>query len=79
MCLKEIIDMIIETSRRKRPQYTKSLLHFDGADGSQSFIDETGKIWDNNKTLSYTCLDTDYKKFGVSSLLSASTNSSGEL
>jgi hypothetical protein len=81
MCLKGLKDMIIETSRRKRPVsvYTKALLHFDGEDGSKIFIDETGKEWNNTATLSYTSLDTGYKKFGASSLLSASTNSSGAL
>jgi len=45
--------------------YTKSLLHFDGAASSTSFIDESKKIW----TSRGPTLNTDQKKFGVSAAL----------
>ena len=45
--------------------HTKSLLHFDGADGSTTFVDETGKIWTGN---SYAKIYTGYVKFGTASL-----------
>jgi hypothetical protein len=50
--------------------YTSSLLHFDGADGSTTFTDETGKVWTANLTAQ---LDTDDKKFGTASLRIDST------
>jgi hypothetical protein len=43
---------------------TKVLLHFDGADASTTFTDESGKIWTPVGTAQ---LDTAQKKFGASS------------
>jgi hypothetical protein len=44
--------------------YTRSLLHFEGGDGSTVILDETGRIW----TVSGAAqLDTAQKKFGISS------------
>lgn len=43
-----------------------SLLHFDGADGSTTITDETGKVWTANGSAQ---LDTAQAKFGPSSLL----------
>jgi hypothetical protein len=63
MCLKGLIDMIIETSRRKR-YTTKSLLHFDGTDGSTTFIDEKGNIISRTGSVS---IDTGLSKFGGAS------------
>jgi hypothetical protein len=45
--------------------YTKSLLHFDGADGSTTFTDESGKAWSVAGTTAQ--LDTAQVKFGQSS------------
>ncbi len=42
--------------------YCKSLMHFDGADESIDFIDETGKIWTANGSAQ---IDIDQKKFGT--------------
>lgn len=42
----------------------KSLLHFDGADGSTTFIDETGKVWTANGDAQ---IDTAQSKFGGAS------------
>jgi hypothetical protein len=44
--------------------YTKSLLHFDGSDASQTFTDESGKTW---TAYNHAQLDTAYKKFGTAS------------
>jgi len=44
----------------------KSLLHFDGSNGSTTFVDEIGKIWTANANAQ---LDTLFKKFGLSSSL----------
>ena len=52
--------------------YTKSLLHFDGANGSTTFTDESGKTW--TRTGSPT-ISTVQKKFGSASGL---FNGSGE-
>ncbi len=41
--------------------YTKSLLHFDGSDASQTFTDESGKTW---TAYNHAQIDTAYKKFG---------------
>lgn len=41
-----------------------SLLHFDGADGSTVFTDQTGKVWTRNGN---TQIDTDQYKFGGAS------------
>jgi len=46
--------------------YTKALLHFDGADGSTTFTDESGKIWTGYGNAQ---LDTTYYKFKPSALL----------
>lgn len=45
--------------------YTKSLLHFSGADGSTVFTDETGKAWWAGDTAQ---IDTAQYKFGLSSV-----------
>jgi len=45
--------------------YTKLLLHCDGEDNSTSVLDETGKTVEVNGN---TYLETDNKKFGISSL-----------
>lgn len=47
-------------------EYTKSLLHFDGADASTTFTDESGKTWTASGNAQ---LDTDQYKFGSASLL----------
>jgi hypothetical protein len=44
--------------------YTKSLLHFNGADGSTTFTDETGKTW---TAAGNAKLSTAQKKFGTAS------------
>ena len=44
--------------------YSKALLHFNGSDGSTSFIDESGKIWTAYNSAQ---LDTAQSKFGGSS------------
>jgi hypothetical protein len=44
--------------------YTKSLLHFDGADASTTFTDESGKTWTARGNAQ---LDTAAKKFGTAS------------
>ena len=44
--------------------YTKSLLHFDGADGGGTFIDEMGKFW---TPAGNAVTKTDFKKFGTAS------------
>lgn len=46
--------------------YEVSLLHFDGTDGSTSFIDEMGKVW---TAVNQAQLDTAQFKFGTASLL----------
>lgn len=46
--------------------YVSSLLHFDGADASTTFTDETGKTWTAQGNAQ---LDTAQKKFGTASLL----------
>lgn len=43
-----------------------SLLHFDGADGSTTFTDQTGKTWTANGNAQ---IDTAQSKFGSASLL----------
>jgi PKD repeat protein len=45
--------------------YTKSLLHFNGASGSTTFTDETGKNW---SAMGDAQLSTTDKKFGTGSL-----------
>lgn len=51
--------------------YTKSLLHFDGADASTTFTDESGKAWTRTGT---PTISTTQKKFGsASGLFSGST------
>jgi len=42
--------------------YTKSLLHFDGADGSTTFTDESGKVWTAGGNAQ---IDTAQSKFGT--------------
>jgi hypothetical protein len=68
MCLKRIANMIIETMGRRRTSeldsYVKSLLHFDGDDGSTTFTDEIGKIWNNYGS---SQIDTASYKFGGAS------------
>ena len=44
--------------------YTKALLHFDGADESTTFTDESGKTWTAQDNAQ---LDTSVKKFGTAS------------
>jgi hypothetical protein len=44
--------------------YTKSLLHFDGADASTTFTDESGKTWTRSGN---TQIDTAQYKFGGAS------------
>ena len=51
--------------------YTKSLLHFDGADASVIFTDETGKIWTPYGTAQ---IDTAQKKWTASGLFNGSTD-----
>lgn len=46
--------------------YTKSLLHFDGTDGSTVITDEIGKTW---AAYGNAQIDTAQKKFGTASLL----------
>lgn len=46
--------------------YTKVLLHFEGADGSTTITDESGKTWN---VISHAQIDTAEKKFGSASLL----------
>lgn len=46
--------------------YTKSLLHLDGANTSTDIVDESGKTWTAVATAQ---LDTAQKKFGTASLL----------
>lgn len=46
--------------------YTKSLLHFDGTDGSTTITDSTGKSW---SVVGTAQLDTAQKNFGSASLL----------
>jgi hypothetical protein len=50
--------------------YTKALLHMDGADASNTFTDESGKIW---TPAGSSQIDTAQYKFGGSSGLFAST------
>lgn len=45
----------------------KALLHFDGADGSTTFTDETGRIWTSAGGAG-VALDTADKKYGSASL-----------
>lgn len=45
---------------------TKSLLHFNGSDGSTTFTDESGKTW---TAAGNAQIDTAQSKFGASSLL----------
>jgi hypothetical protein len=47
-------------------QYTKSLLHFDGANASTTFLDESGKTWTRYGDAQ---ISTAQKKFGPSSAL----------
>jgi hypothetical protein len=47
-------------------QYTKSLLHFDGADASTTFTDESGNNWARSGNAQ---ISTAQKKFGNSSVL----------
>lgn len=49
--------------------YTRSLLHFEGADASTTFTDESGKTWTRAGTAT---ISTTQKKFGNSSGLFAS-------
>ena len=67
MCLKRITNMIIETmGRRRTPEtYTKVLLHFDGVNGSTTFIDETGRAWTKTGSANIT---NSFVKFGIGSL-----------
>lgn len=44
--------------------YTKSMLHFNGTDGSTTFTDESGKTW---TAYSGAQIDTAQKKFGTAS------------
>jgi len=44
--------------------YTKSLLHFDGADASTTFTDESGKVW---TVVNQAQIDTAQSKFGGAS------------
>ncbi len=44
--------------------YTKSLLHFNGANNGMSFIDEVGKTWTR---VGNAVTKTDWKKFGTAS------------
>ena len=44
--------------------YTKALLHMDGADGSTTFIDESGKTWTRAGNAQ---IDTSQYKFGGAS------------
>lgn len=48
--------------------YTKSLLHFDGANASTTFTDESGKVWTRSGT---TTISTSQYKFAPSSGLFA--------
>jgi hypothetical protein len=48
--------------------YVVFLLHFDGADGSKVYTDETGKTWSGSST---EYIVTDEKKFGTGSLYSS--------
>lgn len=50
--------------------FTKSLLHFDGADGGTVFTDESGKTW---TAIGTAQLDTAQKKFGSASGLFGGT------
>lgn len=52
-----------------------SLLHFDGADGSTVFADQTGKVWTRNGTT--TRISTAQSRFGGSSLLVGTTVGAG--
>ncbi len=45
--------------------YTKSLLHFNGVDGSQVIVDESGKTWN---VVNHAQLDNAQKVFGATSL-----------
>lgn len=45
-------------------EYTKTMLHFNGTDGSTTFTDEIGRIWTANGNAQ---LDTAQKKFGTAS------------
>lgn len=59
--------MIIETmGRRRTPEtYTKALLHFEGAVGSTTMTDETGKTW--TPYGAYTYISDAAYKFGSTS------------
>lgn len=46
--------------------YTKSLLHFDGSDGSTTITDESGKTW---TVFGNSQIDTAQSKFGGASIL----------
>lgn len=46
--------------------FSKALLHFDGADATTSFVDESGKVWTANGNAQ---IDTAQYKFGGSSAL----------
>ena len=47
-------------------KYTTSLLHFDGADGSTTIVDEVGNTW---TPTSHAQIDTAFSKFGGSSCI----------
>ena len=47
--------------------YTKSLLHFNGADASTTFTDESGKVWSVYSAGSWPQIRTADKKFGSAS------------
>jgi len=54
----------LRISKKGLDEYTKSLLHFDGANGSTNFEDESGKIWTPHGNVQ---IKTDQSKFGGAS------------
>jgi hypothetical protein len=52
------------TFAESNDSYTKTLLHFDGTDGSTQFSDGSGRLWTPNGEVQ---LDTDRSKFGGAS------------
>ena len=75
MCLKEIIDMIIETSRRKRVAgYTRALFHFDEDLNDQVLENSWSK---NNPLHNYPSIYTANHKFGAGCALCQSSAGSG--
>jgi len=60
--------IILAAGGGRLDRYTKSLLHFNGADGSTNFKDETGRIWTKySHGLNNARISTATSKFGGAS------------